>query len=395
MPGPLNGYRVLDLTTVISGPLATMILADQGADVIKVETPIGGDYVRGAGFGENQFTATFLNNNRNKRAITLDLKSETGREILLKLAATADVFIQNFRPGVVERLGIGEREIRAVAPNIIYTSISGFGEKGPWSHKPVYDPIVQAITGLTTIQAGSDEERPRLVRTILPDKLTGVTTAQAVTAALASRERTGQGQHVRVSMLDAIIAFLWSSDMGGQTYVDKEVSVQRAATFIDLIYETKDDYISVSAMANKQWQALCKAVGHPEWLDDARFKTPALRDRYANERLELTQSALRHKTAAAWLSILDAAGVPCAPVLNRKEMIEHPQVIASEIIVETEHPHAGKLRQARPAARFDKTPTEIRRGAPLLGEHNEDILIELGYSSEDLKELIKQGVISG
>lgn len=395
MSGPLHGYRVLDLTTVISGPLATMILADQGADVIKVETPIGGDYVRGAGFGDNQFTATFLNNNRNKRAITLDLKSEAGRKILLQLAATADVFIQNFRPGVVERLGIGEREIREVAPNIIYTSISGFGEKGPWSHKPVYDPIVQAITGLTTIQAGSDEERPRLVRTILPDKLTGVTTAQAITAALAGRERTGQGQHVRVSMLDAIIAFLWSSDMGGLTYVGKEVSVQRAATFIDLIYETKDDYISVSAMANKQWQALCKAVGHPEWLDDERFKTPALRDKFANERLELTQSALRDKTAVEWLAILDEAGVPCAPVLNRKEMIEHPQVIASEIIVETEHPHAGKLRQARPAARFDKTPTVMRRGAPLLGEHNEDILSELGYSSEDLKELIKQGVISG
>lgn len=395
MSGPLHGYRVLDLTTVISGPLATMILADQGADVIKVETPIGGDYVRGAGFGDNQFTATFLNNNRNKRAITLDLKSEAGRKILLQLAATADVFIQNFRPGVVERLGIGEREIREVAPNIIYTSISGFGEKGPWSHKPVYDPIVQAITGLTTIQAGSDEERPRLIRTILPDKLTGITTAQAITAALAGRERTGQGQHVRVSMLDAVIAFLWSSDMGGQTYVGKEVSVQRAATFIDLIYETKDDYISVSAMANKQWQALCKAVGHPEWLDDERFKTPALRDKFANERLELTQSALRAKTAAAWLSILDEAGVPCAPVLNRKEMIEHPQVIASEIIVETEHPHAGKLRQARPAARFDKTPTVMRRGAPLLGEHNEDILSELGYSSEDLKELLKQGVISG
>ena len=395
MSGPLDGYRVLDLTTVISGPLATMILADQGADVIKVEAPIGGDYVRGAGFGDNQLTATFLNNNRNKRAIPLDLKSEAGREILLKLAATSDVFIQNFRPGVVERLGIGEDEIRDVAPDIIYTSISGFGEKGPWSHKPVYDPIVQAITGLTTIQAGSDDERPRLVRTILPDKLTGVTTAQAVAAALAGRERTGQGQHVRVSMLDAIIAFLWSSDMGGQTYVGKEVSVQRAATFIDLIYETRDDYISVSAMANKQWQALCKALGHPEWLDDERFKTPAGRDRYADERLELTQSVLRKKTAAEWLAILDEAGVPCAPVLNRREMIEHPQVAASGIIVETDHPHAGRLRQARPAARFDKTPTDIRRGAPLHGEHNEDILTELGYSSEDLRELVEQGVIKG
>lgn len=394
MTGPLNGYRVIDLTTMIAGPLATMMLADQGADVIKVEPPVAGDHVRGAGHGEAELTATFLNNNRNKRSITLDLKTEKGRSALLGLAETADVFVQNFRPGVVERLGVGDADIRKVAPQIIYVSISGFGERGPWAHKPVYDPIVQALSGLTTIQAGSDEARPRLVRTIIPDKLTGVKAAQAITAALLSRTKTGKGQHVRLSMLDSIIAFLWSSDMGGQTFIGKEVSAQRAATFIDLIYETSDAYISVATMANKQWQSLCTATGHPEWLDDERFKTPALRDRNADERLQLVQLALFERTTAAWLEILEDAGVPCAPVLKRGEMIRHPQVEASGIIIETEHPHAGSLRQARPAARFEGTPTEIRRGAPLLGEHTDEILAELGVNEAEIEMMREQGVIS-
>jgi crotonobetainyl-CoA:carnitine CoA-transferase CaiB-like acyl-CoA transferase len=393
MSGPLDGYRVLDLTTVISGPFATMLLGDQGADVIKIESPTAPDHARGAGHGENQLTATFLNNNRNKRGMTLDLKTAEGKEILLKLAATADVFIQNYRPGVVERLGIDETAIRQVSPQIIYASISGFGEAGPWSHKPVYDPIVQALSGLATIQAGSDEERPRLIRTILPDKLTGITMAQAVTAALVARERTGQGQHVRVSMLDAVLAFLWSSDMGGQTFVGKEVSVQRAATFIDLIYETSDGFISVSAMTNKQWLALCDAVDHPEWQDDERFKTPALRDMNANLRLQMTQDALLARPATEWLDILERAGVPSAPVLKRKDVIQHPQVLASNVIIQTDHPVAGKLRQTRAAARFSVTAPEIRRGAPLLGEHNHELMREIGISDAELDTLREKGII--
>lgn len=393
MSGPLDGIRILDLSTVISGPVATMLLADQGADVIKVESTTAPDHARGAGHGENTFTATFLNNNRNKRAITLDLKSDAGRDVLMKLAATADVFIQNFRPGVVERLGVDEDAIRAVKPDIIYASISGFGESGPWAHKPVYDPIVQALSGLCTIQAGSDEARPRLVRTIVPDKLTGMTMAQAISSALFSRERTGQGQHVRVSMLDAVISFLWSSDMGGQTFVGKEVSAQRAATFIDLIYETTSGYISVSAMTNRQWEALADAVGHPEWKEDERFKSPALRDKYADERLQLTQDALLTKSAEEWLEILEAAGVPCAPVLKRREVPHHPQVQASELIVEFDHPTAGRIRQTRPAARFSGTEPEIRRGAPSYGEHNDEVLGEIGLSTEEQDALREQGVI--
>ena len=246
MPGPLDGYRVVDLTSNVAGPLATMILGDQGADVIKVEAPDGGDATRAGGNRRAGFTASFLNNNRNKRSIVLDLKTPAGLRALIRLVAGTDVFVQNFRPGVAERLGVGEEAVRAVSPKIVYVSISGFGEKGPYAEKPAYDPVIQGFTGLATVQAGSDEARPRLLRTILPDKLTAITASQAITAALLARERTGEGQHVRLSMLEAIMAFLWASDMGGQTFVGDEPARQEAATAFDLIYETADGYMTVA-----------------------------------------------------------------------------------------------------------------------------------------------------
>ena len=394
MPGPLDGVRIIDFTTMIAGPYGTMILADQGADVIKVEAPLRSDHARRAGYGQRHFSAAFVNNNRNKRSISIDAKAEQGREVMLDLARSADVFVQNYRPGVMARLGLDYDDLQAVRPDIVYVSMSGWGERGPFAHKPVYDPIIQALSGLATVQAGSDEARPRLIRTILPDKLTGVTAAQAVSAALFARERTGVGQHVRLSMLDSIVAFLWSSDMGGQTFVGKEVDVAHAATFIDLIYETASGYLSVSVMANDQWHGLCHAVGHPEWLEDERFKTPAGRDRHANERLEMTQQALMQRAAKEWLAILEAAGVPCAPVLTRAEMVRHDQVEASGIVIETDHPHAGRLRQARNAARFEATVPEIRYGAPHLGEHTVQILDELGYDEDRRDALLRAGIVA-
>jgi crotonobetainyl-CoA:carnitine CoA-transferase CaiB-like acyl-CoA transferase len=387
MPGPLDGYRIIDLTSMISGPLATMILADQGADVIKVENPDGGDHTRAANNHRNGFSASFLNNNRNKRSIALDLKDPAALRAVLRLLGSADVLVQNFRPGVADRMGLGEEAVRAVAPSIIYVSISGFGETGPYAQKPVYDPLIQAVSGLASIQAGSDTERPRLVRTIVPDKLTAYNAAQAITAALLFRERTGKGQHIRLSMLDAIIAFLWASDMGSQTFVGEEIPQQEAASFIDLIYETATFPISAAVMTNREWLALTRALEKPEWLEDPRFKTPALRQRHVNERLTMTQEAFRARAAEEWLDRLTKEGVPCAPVLTRTQMLSNPQVVANGIIVGTEHPQAGRIRQARPAARFSGTPAAIRQGGAALGEHTAQVLAEIGYSAAEIEAL--------
>jgi crotonobetainyl-CoA:carnitine CoA-transferase CaiB-like acyl-CoA transferase len=388
--GPLAGIRIIDLTSMLSGPWATMILADQGADVIKVEEPRQGDHTRSYGNRCNGFSASFLNLNRNKRSVAIDLKTPQGVDVVKRLCAGTDVLVQNFRPGVVERLGVDEAAIRKVSPSIVYVSINGFGEKGPYAHKPVYDPIVQAFSGLTTVQAGSDRQRPRLIRTVLPDKLTAMTAAQAIAAALVGRLKTGMGQHVRLSMLDAVLAFLWASDMGAQTYVGEKVSQRTAASFIDLIYETQNGFMTAAVMTNKEWAALTRALGRPEWLEDARFTTTALRDQNIDARLQMTQDVLKTRTTEDWLERLEKDGVPCAPVLTRDQVIAHPQILASGILLESDHPVAGRLRQTRTAARFE-TPTVVRYGAPRLGEHNREVFAELGLSEAEIAQLARQG----
>jgi crotonobetainyl-CoA:carnitine CoA-transferase CaiB-like acyl-CoA transferase len=378
--GPLAGIRIIDLTTVISGPLTTMILADEGADVIKVEAPDGGDYARHVATRRNGFSASFLNNNRNKRSVTLDLKSADGLSVLKTLVENADVFIQNFRPGVVDRLGVGPAALRSTNPRLIYVSIAGFGFEGPLAQKPVYDPLIQAVSALTTVQAGSDEARPRLVRTILPDKLTGYQAAQAITAALYARERQGEGQEINVSMLDTVVGFLWSSDMNGHTFVGDELEKEESQSFIDLIYEVKDGYVSIAVMQDKHWRTFAGAIDRADLLTDARFATAELREINRDARLEATQEAISGFTVQDVLDRMERADVPHARVLTRTEMRQHPQVKANQIVIEYDHPIAGKLRQARHAAVFSKTPASVRRGAPALGEHTREVLREFGVA---------------
>lgn len=395
MSGPMSGVRVLDLCSMMSGPWATDMLGDQGADVIKIEVPGKGDHVRELSNQSNGMSAMFINVNRSKRSVTLDLKSPEGVEVFRRLVADADVVVQNLRPGVVERLGISYDDIVDCNPGIVYLSISGFGERGPAAHQRVYDSLIQALSGLTTVQAGSDKVRPRLIRTILPDKLTAVAGAQAIAAALYAREKspTRQGQHIRLSMLDTVLSFLWASDMGAYTFSDRETPLDQDGSFIDLIYETKDGYITVATNTNGEWVAMCKALGHPEWTEDERFSTPAGRTANINERLELIQNVLITKTSEEWMAALDAHDVPSAPILKRSEVIVHPQVQASETVIEYQHEVAGGIRQARVPARFLGTPPEAPRGAPRLGQHTREVLAEAGFATEEISALADKNVI--
>ncbi len=385
--GPLEGVRVLDLTSMISGPVATMMLGDQGADVIKVEPP-GGDLVRNLGPNRAGFTASFVSSNRSKRSLVLDLKSADGLAALKRLIPTADVFVQNFRPGAIERMGLGESVVRSLRNDIVYVSISGFGETGPYAHKRVYDPVIQALSGLASIQADRDSGRPRMVRTIIPDKTTAVTAAQAITAALFARERTGKGQHVKLAMLDAMVAYLWPEGMTSLTFVGREVQAARAQIAQDLIFETTDGFITAGAVSDAEWLGMCNALERPEWLDDERFKTAAGRVIHVQARLAMTAEVLRQRSSAEWLTRLDREGVPCAPVLSREQVIEHEQIRVNGMIEEHEHSVAGRIRQPRPAARFSATPARMRRPAPMLGEQSREILEEAGFSGAEIDALI-------
>ncbi|MBV8362121.1 MAG: CoA transferase [Deltaproteobacteria bacterium] len=336
---------------------------------------------------------TFAIANRNKRSVVIDLKQPRGVELLKRLVARADLFVQNFRPGTADRMGIGEAALRGVKPDLVYVSISGFGETGPYVHKRTYDPVIQALSGLASIQADPESGRPKMLRVIVPDKVTALTAAQAMTAALLARERSGTGQHVRLAMLDAVIAFIWPESMAAYTFVGPEKAITRPPNTRDLVFQTADGYITCGAVSDSEWEGLCRALERPEWLQDDRFKTPAGRVRYADARLELMAQVLKTRSSADWLATLDAQQVPCAPILTRDELLIDPQVAANRMIVETIHPSAGPMRQPRPAARFGRTPAELRLFAPKLGQHTDDVLRDTGFSADEIMALREAAVI--
>jgi len=374
MTGPLRGVKVLDLTSVVSGPHAAMILSDQGADVIKVEAPEG-DIMRRGGM-----TPGFVSSNRGKRSVVLDLKRPEELSVLHRLIAVSDVLVQNFRPGVADRLGFGEPAARAISPGLIYVSISGVGETGPYVRKRVYDPVIQALSGLADIQRDTETGRPHMVRTLIADKTTALAAAQAICAALYNKAVRGEGQHVRLAMLDVMVAYLWPEGFQDLTLVEQTDSGGRPAA-PDLIFRTADGYITAGALSDAEWRGMCTVLGRPEWIEDPRFRTGTARSANAATRLSVVGEVLATGTSADWLTRLDAAQVPCAPVLTRRELLADPQVAANGLIVEFDQPQLGRVRQARPAARFKGTPPWVPSPAPGLGEHTQDVLAELGLDA--------------
>lgn len=389
MSGPLEGIRVIDLTTVVSGPAATVMLADQGADVIKVEA-LAGDNMRRSRAGA--FPPMFISCNRGKRSLAVDLKKPQGSDILWRLIDTADALVQNFRPGTMSRLGFGADAVLKHNPKLVYMSISGVGETGPYASKRVYDPLIQALSGMADIQADPLTGRPKMTRTIVADKATAVYAAQAVTAALFRRERSGKGQHIRLSMLDTMLSFLWPEGMAPFTIVSEGTTEHRNSAH-DMIFEATDGYLTVGTNSDTEWRGLCAALQRPEWLEDERFKTQALRNENRQPRLLLLDDTFRTNNLTHWLAALDNADVPCAPVLPRSSIPEHPQVIANATVEVLDHPGIGDVRQARPAARFEATPAAIQGTAPYLGQHSQEILAELGYEAKTVAELQTEKVI--
>ena len=393
MAGPLAGIRVIDLTAMVSGPVATMMLGDQGADVIKVEPTVGEQmrHMRQHGQG---LPPSFYSCNRAKRSLAIDLKQDRGKQVLRRLIGTADVLVQNFRPGAIERMGFGEPAVREIRPNIIFVSISGFGETGPYANQRVYDPIIQALCGLADIQADRETGRPRMVRTVISDKTTSLAAAQAITAALFARERTGWGQHVRLAMLDTMVAYLWPEAMAGLTYADDEMDPAAAQMGLDLVFETRDGFISAGAISDSEWRGMCRAFGREDLIEDDRFKTVAARTANTVERRQIMNAEVAKWRSAEILARLAAEDVPSAPILGRRDLLDDPQIVENRIIETRAVPGIGRVRQPRPAARFDKTPAEIGRAAPRLGENSREILTELGLAPGEIAALIDQGVVA-
>ncbi|MED5230649.1 MAG: CaiB/BaiF CoA-transferase family protein [Actinomycetota bacterium] len=397
MAGPLEGYKILDLTQVVSGPFATMLLADQGADVIKVEPVSGlGDITRLPSFDKGGIGAFYMNNNRGKQSISLDLSQDAGREVIKRLIKETDVFVQNFRPGAIDRLGLGYEDLVAINPNLIYISISGFGPTGPYSGRPVLDPVIQGVCGVISRQLNPQIPFPDLIRNLFADKSTALTVAQATTAALLARERTGNGQFVEIPMVDACMYFFWPDAMMDLTMVDEDANGGILLSTVYNLTECSDGKIVYFAASDGQRAGVCAAVGHPEWAEDERFSSmAALAANPQNFVIlgEMLADAFLLMTCDEAIEALIEADVPSGPVLTGEEAISDPQIVHNGTLVEWEHPDAGIVRQPKPAARFSATPAEPKYAAAHRGQHNEETLLGLGYTNEEITQLKETGVI--
>ena len=387
--GPLKGVKIIDLTTMVSGPMGAMILADQGAEVIKVE-PLAGDQLRHMAATHNGVNAPFYSCNRGKKSLAIDLKSEEGKDVLLNLVKESDVFMQNFRPGTIDRMGFGYEKLKEINPNLIYLSISGFGDKGPYAQSRVYDPVIQALSGATDIQADRDSGTPKMFRIVVADKVTSLTASQAVSSALYAREKTSMGQHIKLSMLDSVIAFFWPEGMTGLVFKENEFDVRKLQGSQDLIYEAKDRYITAGAVSDAEWIGMCNALKMEELIEDERFSTSAARVINAEERKRITGKEIKKWNSEDILERFQVEGVPSAPLLDRMELMNHEQIIANQTVYRKEYEGFGEVRQAKPAAFFENTPSEIQRPAPKLGEHGKEIILSLGYGNEYLEKLISE-----
>ncbi|MCE2464756.1 MAG: CoA transferase [Dehalococcoidia bacterium] len=388
----LDGVRVLDLTRALAGPYCSMMLGDYGADVVKIEIPGTGDDTRGWGppyIGDQ--SAYFLSINRNKRSITLNLRNPKGRDVFMEMARTADVIVENYTPGVTARLGIDYDSVKAIKPGIIYCSISGFGQTGPYREKPAYDQVMQGLGGIMSL-TGEPDGSPVKMGIALTDIGAGMMGAYGILAALYHRESSqgGEGQHIDVSMLDLQVA--WLTYMGGYFFATGNNPQKVGAAHPTLVpyqaFMCQDSkYINIAVGSERLWQRFCAAMGRKDLQDDPNYAENGDRVRNRSKLVPLLQEEFLKKPTAEWVTQLEAGGVPCGPINELSDVFTDPQVLERNMLLEVAHPTLGTIKQAGIPIKYSRTEGEIRLPPPLLGEHTRELLTEMGYTEAQLKDL--------
>jgi CoA:oxalate CoA-transferase len=395
--GPLNGIRVIDLTQVLFGPFATMLLGDMGAEIIKIERPEIGDIARGNGPVVNGVSTYFLSLNRNKKSVSLNLSTNPGVDVLLKLIKTADVLIENYKPGTMKKLGLDYETVRKINPGIIYISGSGFGQYGPYAGKPAYDVVVQAMGGAMSItgEEGGPPVRPGVS---YGDIAAGLFLCIATLAALEERHKSGQGQYVDISMLDCQVtvqenAFVRYLNTGE---IPRALGTRHPVMTPFQAFPTQDGYIAVALRGgvNDQWPLFCAAIDRVDIIDDTRFTDGWARTQNYKELEPILNAVMKTRTTQKWMEELEKAGIPCGPVNNIAQVASDPQIAARDMIATVHHPKAGDFKVVNSPFKFSRTPCKIERISPELGEHTEDVLRELlGMTPKEISRLKDSGAI--
>ena len=394
-PLPLAGMVVLDLTQIMAGPVCTMLLADLGAAVIKIEKPEGGDDTRRMGPPlTDGWAAGFLALNRNKRSLALNLRDNQGQAVFRRLLANADVVVENFRPGVMERLGLGYGQLAQLKPGLVYCSISGFGATGPYAQRGGFDLVAQGMSGLMSI-TGFPDSPPAKVGVPITDISAGTLAAYGILCAYIHALKTGQGQSVDASLLEAGIAYtIWESAL---YFAEGEIpgplgSAHRVSAPYQAL-QTQDGYINIGAATQATWEQFCRAIGQETLIDDDRFRQPADRKTRERELAELLAATLTQQTTDYWLELLSQAGVVAGPIYNIAQVYQDPQVQARAMLVDLDDPELGTLHHIGIPVKLSATPGQIRRRAPALGEHSAEVLGESGFNADEIAELAAAGVI--
>src|SRR5437764_5190607 len=394
--GPLVGLRIVDMSTVMMGPYATQILADYGADIIKVEPPEG-DIMRLAGpMRSPNMGAMFLQANRNKRSIALDVKKDGGRRALLRLCEAADVFVTNIRPLAMRRLKLGDDAIRAVNPRLVHVSLVGYGEKGPYAGRPAYDDLIQGISGIPALAARLSGNEPRYVPLTMADRIVGLNAVHVILAAIIDRDRTGAGQSVELSMFETIAQFVLGDHMGGRTFEPPlgEAGYARLMVPDRRPYQTSDGYICALVYTDKQWDAFFRVCGRGEELArDPRLSDHTTRAQHYVEIYRLLAEIMKTRTTAEWMGLLQGADIPCVPLHDLDALIDDEHLAAVDFFAPMEHPTEGSIRLVGILSRWSRSKPRVTHPAPRIGEHSVDVLREAGFSEEDIRQLCAEGAV--